>query len=163
VTIPRPLGALFLVVALGPGCSDQGPDDALFAQLDAARDLWTRSRPGRYTYVIEQICDCPPEETGPVRIDVDGESVLSRTYVDGGAVPGELAGLFPTVDQLFTLIGDAIGASAWDVRASYDPGSGVPLSVRIDYEPLEFGEEVAYRTVSLPAPPPATLAGIPGI
>lgn len=155
--------ALLWVTAFGVGCSDQGPEDVLFAQLDAARELWTRSRPGRYAYTLEQVCDCPPEEAGPVRIEVDGASVLSRTYASGAAVPDALAGLFPTVDELFALIGDAIAASAWDVRASYDPGSGVPLSVRIDYEPLEFGEEVAYRTVSLPSALPATLGGVPGI
>jgi hypothetical protein len=163
VTRPRHLGAALLVVAFGQGCSDQGPDELLFAQLDAARDVWTRSRPLRYAYTLEQVCDCPPDEAGPVRIEVDGGSVLSRTYGSGAEVPGGLAGLFPTVDQLFALIDDAIAASAWDVRASYDPGTGVPLSVRIDYEPLEFGEEIAYRTVSLPSALPATLGSAPGI
>ncbi len=158
----------FLVAALvagasGQGCSDQGPDQVLFAQLAAARDRWVAGRPTRYAYTLERVCDCPSDQSGPVRVEVDGASVASRVYLSGATVPEALVSLFPSVDQLFTLIDDAIAAGAWEVRVSYDPGSGVPLNVRIDYEPLEFGEEVAYRTVALPTALAATFGRAPGI
>lgn len=134
------------------GCSDQGPEEELLAQVHSARTRWLAQRPARYVYGLERICSgCTAADQGPVDVTVDRATPVAWRYAgDGPAVPGEIAALFPSVDGLLDLIEDAIRTGAYEVSAQYDAGTGVPLVVRIDYEPFVFDEERYYRVVRLP-------------
>ena len=146
-----------VVLAVGvwlPGCSDQGPDDALLTQVRSARERWEGSRPAVYVYRVERVCgECASEARGTVSVRVEGVTVTERRYDDGAPVPVHVAALFPSVDGLLDLIEDAIAREAYEVSVQYDPVTGVPLVVRIDYEAFTFDEEQYYVVRTPPAPP----------
>jgi len=149
---PRLIVAL-LVTFLGWGCSDQGPEEDLLHHVEAARNRWGAVRPDRYTYGLYRICECLPDMAGPVSVWVQGVEPIDWIYEDGRGVPPSLRPHFPSVDGLLDLIEDAIRTGAWEVTVTYDTDTGVPVDVRIDYEPYVSDEEAYYRVVSMPRPP----------
>jgi hypothetical protein len=140
------------VAALVTGCGDQGPESALLDQVRGARQRWTAVRPAAYDFDLERLCSgCTSREPGPVTVRVRDEEVLTRTYTaDGTPVPADVSPHFLSVDGLLDLIEDAITAEAYEVVVHYDPATGVPRSLRIDYEPLVFDEERSYVVHALP-------------
>lgn len=147
--------AVLLTVALGAAaaCSDQGPVIDSLRQVEAARDRWAAHRLDRYSFDLLRVCDCTSEEAGPVTVTVQGTEPVARYYVSGGEVPASLAARFLSVDGLFDLLESAIRAEAWDITVQYDPTTGVPLQLRIDYEPLDFDDDVSYKVQGLPRAP----------
>ena len=137
-------------------CSDLGPGEGPLAQLEQNRERWQLLRPPSYQYGVERICFCGLESRGPVRVTVTGDDVTDRTYVDSGdPVPPLLADLFPTVDGLFDVLLDAIERDAHRIDVTYDPISGVPLDLWIDYQETLADEELGFsvtETVRLPLP-----------
>ena len=74
-------------------------------------------------------------------------------YVDGGAqVSAQLADLFPDIPGLFAIIADAIARNPFDMAVTYDPTTGVPVDVWIDYVQNIADEELGFRSTDLPAP-----------
>ena len=100
----------------------------------AARARWVRTRPVDYGYVLTRSCYCLDEVVRPVRIEVRGAVVASRTYVaSGAAVDAKWADFFPSIDGLFVTLGNA-GAQGQSVEATYDGQYGYPRTVAIDRE-----------------------------
>lgn len=127
-------------------CSDQGPNVGLLAELQLNRDLWERQGPPSYIYAVERLCFCAGAARGPVRVTVQGSTVLERDYVDTGEpVPETLADLFPTVEGLFDLVASAIAGGAYSVQVDYDEASGVPITIQIDYQRNVADEELGMR------------------
>ena len=144
-----------LLVMLG-ACSDLGPAGGPRAELLRNRETWQRLRPSSYQYGVERLCFCGLEARGPVRVTVVWGDVSDRTYVDSGdPVPAPLGDLFPTVDGLFDVLLDAIEREAHRIDVTYDPISGVPLDLWIDYLETVADEELGFsvtETVRLPLP-----------
>jgi len=139
-------GAVFLGTS---GCGIVDPD-GLQEELDKNRALWASTRPDDYTMTIERICFCSPQGRGPVRLTVRGLDATAWIYLESGeAVPSDLAPFFPTIDGLFEVIADALQRGASEVRVSYDPATGVPFHLWIDYDEHTADEEVGFA-VSLP-------------
>lgn len=149
------LGRMVLVLMLG-ACSDLGPVEGSRAELERNRETWQRLRPSSYEYGVERLCFCGFESRGPVRVTVTGDDVSGRTYIDSGdPVPAPLGELFPTVDGLFDVLFDAIEREAYRIDVTYDPISGVPLDLWIDYLHTVADEELGFsvtETVRLPRP-----------
>ncbi|MBM4183134.1 MAG: hypothetical protein FJ207_02800 [Gemmatimonadetes bacterium] len=138
--------SLLVGCALLAGCSDLGFDVRSLTDLERARSRWERTRPNAYVYAIERLCFCPVEYIGPVRVRVQGDTVLERVYVDSGSpVPSGVADFFPTVDGLFAILADAYSDDADDVRVTYDPVTGVPVDFFIDYMEMAADEELGMR------------------
>lgn len=137
--------SLLLCSSLG-GCADLGFDVRTLTDLERAQRRWERWRPDSYVYSIERLCFCPIEYRGPVRVRVDGDDVVERTYIDTGQpVPAALADGFPAVDGLFVILASAFDEDAHEVRVSYDPESGVPVDFWIDYDEMMADEELGFR------------------
>jgi len=124
--------ALALLPLACAGNGVQGRKDQESAYR-AARERWDRTRPGAYSFVLERPCLCPRELTGPVLVEVRGDSVVSRTYTgDGQPVINESVALFGNMESVFEVVARAIeGADA--LTATYDSVYGFPTSVGIDY------------------------------
>ena len=89
-----------------------------------------------------------------MRVTVTSDQVTDRTYIDSGeAVPALFQDLFPTVDGLFDVLRDAIERQAHRIDVTYDPISGVPLDVFIDYEQNIADEELGFSVVETVGPP----------
>ena len=79
---------------------------------------------------------------------VTADSVTSRVYADDGTpVPAQHAESFPTVDGLFQLILDAIEDDADEIDVVYDPDTGVPLEIAIDFIEMAADDELTVRVV----------------
>jgi uncharacterized protein DUF6174 len=142
------LAAILAVAALG-GCSVLDPDDGQRGELESARERWQREGPGAYRTTQTHVCFCGTEVRGPVMLRVTA-SGTTRTYVaDGRAVPSDLVKFFPTVEGLFDEIESALDEGADQVRVTYDPTTGAPLDVFIDYSERTADEEQGW-TLTLP-------------
>ena len=146
--------ALPLVATLvAAACSDAGtgPGD-LRLEIATHRALWEASRPERYTYALKRLCFCAVEAIGPVRVVVSGDSVISRTYVEGGDTVGpNEVDLFPGVDGLFRVLDDAIASGAADIRVTWDDRLGYPTEISIDYLAMAVDDELGLVITELPA------------
>ena len=127
-----------LAVAISlTGC---GPEAMTLARQ---RALWEAHEPASYTYTLRINCFCPPEYTGPVRVEVLNGEPVSVTYIeDGEATAPDMFARYDTLDKIFDLIADACARGAYEISAEYDPEFGYPTSVYIDYLEYAIDEEL---------------------
>jgi hypothetical protein len=146
----RWLATLLCVVA--SSCSVLDPeDDAQRDELESARSRWEMVGPAAYRTIQNHVCFCGTDLRGPIEIRV-GAAGTTRTYVaDGRAVPSNLVQFFPTVEELFGEIEEALDEGADEVRVTYDPTTGAPLDVWIDYSERTADEEQGWM-LSPPEP-----------
>jgi hypothetical protein len=140
----RSLVALLVAAPLLAGCGDfVGVDDRDREQRELDRN-WRRfvdTAPLSYSYVVRRNCECPYDILRPVEVWVDDGRVEHLIYVDNGLpVPFSYAGAFPSAEELFDIIQDAIDRRARDIDVDYDFTYGYPTSVYIDYD-FGIGDE----------------------
>lgn len=145
---------LIFSIAAGAGACDlfgldAGGDD----ELERNRARWASLALTSYEYVVSRSCFCAPSSLGPVLVRVEDGVVTERSFVDViDPDPGEPGEWFPSVTGLFDIIADAYERDAHDVEVTYDPETGVPLDVYIDYEENIADEELGLTVQSLPVP-----------
>lgn len=143
--------AAVLVCAALAACDSQGPGVVLLDELTRNRARWAEVEPSEYSYAVERLCFCGFAAT-PVRVTVADGVVTDRTFVESGEpVPEQFADLFPSVDGLFEVLLDAIERGAHSIVVTYDPDSGVPLDIAIDYEFNVKDEELGFRVTEVPS------------
>jgi hypothetical protein len=133
---------MIVLTAILAGCTaSTGPG----GEFDAARQRWDELGPADYRMTITRSCECLPEMTGPVRVEVHRGVVATRQYVaTGDAVPAELADLFPTVPGLFAIVEDARRRRAPRMEVTFDPTLGFPARISVDYVATTVDDEVVY-------------------
>jgi len=137
------------------GCSDLGIDLRSLTELERAEARWDRFGPDSYVYAVRRICYCLVEETGPVRVRVEGGVAVEWTYVaTADPLPESARPRFPTVDGLFDILREAYAEDAHDILVSYDPDLGYPTEFSIDYEEQVADEELGMRITEEPLPIP---------
>lgn len=138
---------LALVVALNVAgsCSTAEHSTGPTRDLATAQARWQRNRPDAYEVTVGRGCFCPPEAVRPVIVRVRGAAVESRRYADTGLpVPDNIAPAYPTVDELFAIIGRAQDEGAAKVDVQYHPWLGYPVSVYIDHSFMIADEEQSF-------------------
>lgn len=115
------------------------------AALASARARWAAAGSDSYTLTLERSCFCPEEYRGPFAVTVRGGAVASVTLRDQ-ALPADRA---LSVDGLFDLIADAYARDAARVDVTYDPATGHPTQIYIDYLAQAADEEVGYTVSDL--------------
>jgi hypothetical protein len=156
--------ALALLVALAASCSDEGitgtssqfADDRgrTRSELLAARQVWRVAGPRDYRFRFRQSCFCAPAVTAPVLVTVRGAQVVSAVYAeDGRPVAASDLGRYPSVEELFSRVEQAIATEAYEIRASYDPRLGYPTTVFVDQSPRIADEEQRLEASDLVALP----------
>jgi len=135
-------------------CSDLGPEKDAYQTNKA---LWESVGPRSYVYAVRRGCFCPVEAIGPVRVTVVDGVPRTRIYVESGeAVDPLLGGSFPTVAGLFQIIGEAIELPAHQVDVTYDPVTGMPTDIYIDYSENTVDEETSFTVTEDPQAPPTS-------
>jgi hypothetical protein len=138
------LRAVLVAVAAG-ACTDSTPTGLGF-DFYAARSRWRARHPDSYAYTLERSCFCGHLVTSPVVIEVIGDAVQSRRYVETGApVDPGLADAFPPIDGLFEIIENAARNGAAQLDVTYDPALGFPTQIAIDGRTNIADDEVTYR------------------
>ncbi|MHB1193915.1 MAG: DUF6174 domain-containing protein [Longimicrobiales bacterium] len=142
-----------VLVLLGSACKDQGPDtEGFLDDIAQHRAIWESKRPSSYVYELERWCNCPKEEQGPVRVNVEGTLVVERRYPETGAVvASSLNSAFPAVDGLFDMLEDAARREPWSINVYWDAELGYPRDFYVDFESNVLYDELSYRVVTAPA------------
>lgn len=128
---PRP-------VAAEPGPTVEttdGDHGAMRAALASARTRWRTNAPsGGYTYRTRPICFCPAADN-EITVGPDGR-VRSQRTIEGAPEADP-----PTVEQLFTVLDEAVAGDAARIRASFDLRYGYPVAYFVDYDERLADEE----------------------
>lgn len=138
----RPMLALALSVVVLAGCrSPAGPGQVLVA----ARARWAETGIRDYSITVQRICECTPEQAGPVVVEVRDGVAVSRTYASSGAaVDAGAASRFPTIERLFEILDEAARNRTPRVDATYDSQLGYPTYVAVDPDRLVADDESIY-------------------
>jgi len=146
------LGTALLMPALVACDNITGVDDLSREQdrLDRSWSRFQRSAPLSYSYTVRVDCACPRDQTRPVTVWVDRGSVEYLLYADDGSpVPLSYTWAFPSAEQLFDTIQDAIDRRADYIQVDYDFTYGYPTNVYIDYDRRVADEELSMTTWGL--------------
>ena len=116
--------------------------------LARARARWQTANLHSYSFVLTPVCFC---DTRAIRVVVQNDAVVSRTYVDGGAtVAATFFSDIDTVGEMFATIERGIDQHAPTVSALYDE-SGVPIQAFIDWQANVYDEELGWTVTDLTA------------
>jgi hypothetical protein len=146
------VGVALLVSPIIACDSITGVDDLSRAQseLDRNWDRFQSSAPLSYSYTVRVACDCTSDVTRPVTVWVDRGSIEYVLYADDNRpVPLSISNSFPSVEQLFDAIQDAIDRQADYIDVDYDVTYGYPTNVYIDYDRRTADEELSLTTWGL--------------
>jgi hypothetical protein len=117
---------------------------------ESAQARWQRSGPDDYTFTVRYSCFCATY--GAWRVDVeDGKVVGTRPLLDerpAGSRPNESR---RPVDEL---LADAVRAEAGEaatIDAEYDPDTGVPTRVSIDWIANAIDDEISWEITAFRA------------
>lgn len=138
--------AVALATVLGGCTSTTGPG----GELDVARQRWAERGPSDYRITIQRSCECTPEMSGPVIVEVVDGAVTARAYAaSGAAVAAEYAELFPAVPGLFAIVDEARRERAPRMEVTYDPELGYPSRISVDWNATTVDDEVTYLATDL--------------
>ncbi|MGQ0537916.1 MAG: DUF6174 domain-containing protein [Gemmatimonadaceae bacterium] len=111
--------------------------------LERARDRWRAANVYEYEITVDRRCECL--YTGAIRMLVrSGVPVAAVDRFSGFPVAGHVLRYYPSVEELFDLIDDALYGSADDVDVSYDGVYGYPRLTSIDYSRAYVDDELHF-------------------
>ena len=131
--------------------SDTDTDTDTDTALEEARDLWDAAAIDEYEFILQWHCFCPKEMAGPALLAVEDDTVVSATYVSGGAV--DPAFRTETIDTLFDVLSAAYAKGASSVTAKYDAKLGYPTLAFIDYDAKADDDELGFEVSSFTTKP----------
>lgn len=137
--------AVSLVVPLTVGCDgifDPSYNDE--RDLERARDRWFATNAYEYEVTVDRRCECL--YTGPIRMLVRGGTpVAAVDRYSGAQVPLSVLRYYPSVEELFDLIDDAIYGRTANVDVSYDRTYGFPRVTYIDYDRFYTDDDITFE------------------
>lgn len=127
----------------------------LSERLAAARAIWQQAGIAQYEYGYNKFCECHAETPPETLVSVDAgvvTDVRHRMAKTGDIVPARDGSfdLYWTIDDLFGLLERASNGTA-SVQADFDPQTGVPQRLYIDYMPDLIGDEIDVRVTAFEA------------
>jgi len=140
--MPRFMLVLLLAVASCAGST--GPTDPA-SELALSRARWFNRGVTDYQFTIARLCECAPESSGPVVVEVRNGVVSERKYASGISVDPQYSDLFTSVPGLFDLIDEAIRRDAAGLAVRYNGSFGYPESIQIDWVAGAVDDEVSYH------------------
>jgi hypothetical protein len=136
-------------MALAAGCdlTELTLEERAKEELSFQRRRWETSDITSYRYLLQVDCDCGAAQERPVVIEVrNGQTVDVRYHDDGAPADRQLFARFDTVDDLFTLIDQALRSDGSSVAVLYEHrySLGYPESVLLDYSEFVKGDELGF-------------------
>lgn len=142
--------ALAAVAACGDG-TGPGGRDALRLVGELAK--WQSERPSSYRYDFHRSCFCLASVTAPVRLSVTGAAVTEVVSLATAPSWPYAVSLdpqyYPTVEQLFEVIAEAIRADVYRLEVDYDEALGYPRRIVIDRDVNTVDDELTLTAGSL--------------
>lgn len=151
----RRLGLLASLVALGTTLAVTACSETLGVTvegLETHRARWEAAGLTAYLYEYSRQCECGPEMLRPARLEVQGGSVTRVTFLDNAqTLENPPADAFPTIDDLFDHIEEAVRMDAASLVVTYDPTLGYPTLISVDYRRDIADDEFVIRASNLEA------------
>ncbi len=116
------------------------------AKLDAARALWEKNGPDKYTFDLAWLCFCP--NSGNItRISVENGQIVSAVNPSTGQpVDESYGGRQMTVDELFDWIQTGLDTDSGNVlELSFERDLGYPISASVDWIVGALDDESAFQ------------------
>jgi len=136
------LAALLLFAATG--CTD--PTGSLGVpgadRISAQRALWESQNIDDYTFETRRLCFCG--FVGWLEVTVEGGVVQSITVLEQEDVPASVAEEYPTVDELFDILAEAVEKDAVRIDVTWHETLGYPETFYIDYSRNIADEELGH-------------------
>ncbi|HEX5018008.1 MAG TPA: DUF6174 domain-containing protein [Actinomycetes bacterium] len=132
-----------------PEASTPAPPEGLDAQAEAAWTRWHEQEMDDYSYRLDVGCFCPAIHNVKVEVQDDHVVTLGGEDYRAAQVIG-FADSEPTIEALFAVLGRAL-SKADDVEVAYDPDTGVPTSISVDWIANAIDDEIGYQ-ISVPEP-----------
>lgn len=133
------LMAIACAALFGAACSGDATGirlldgQAIRAELAHNETKWSALALTDYRYAFRRVCDCTPDATAAVEIEVRGGSVSRVRLLSTGTDVAPGSGYWPTVDELFDEIRLALDEGATGIHVRYDPVYGYPLEIAIEW------------------------------
>ncbi|NNF03828.1 MAG: hypothetical protein HKN17_05115 [Rhodothermales bacterium] len=112
-----------------------------------ARAQWMAHQDGDYSFVLTRLCECLQAGDYWIQVEDGRISIVQQTW-DHAFLPEEAFDAFPTIEDLFDVIDRAIQESAAELHYSFDPDTGYPASIEIDWVRPAVDDEITYRVRS---------------
>lgn len=137
--------SLVLLVPLLTACSGVfDPDYNEERDFERARDRWYASGAYEYEVTVDRQCQCL--YTGPIRMLVrGGVPIAAVDRYSGAPVSSSVLRYYPSVEELFDLIDDALYGRSNDVDVSYDHSYGYPRRTYIDYDSFYTDDDLHFE------------------
>lgn len=146
--VRRHLSLLALVLIGGLYGCGTAPFELTLSALENQRARWEESGVVDYRFDYRERCVCGQSAMLRATIEVRDGRVTSVS--DTGAPPGtEPLTAFPTIDDLFDRIEEAIRDEAAALSVSYDPVLGYPTEIIIDFDYGAEQDEVTIDATGL--------------
>ncbi|MDX1579136.1 MAG: DUF6174 domain-containing protein [Gemmatimonadota bacterium] len=143
------LGLVMIGAAAAAGCGGT-PFELTQATLEDHRARWLRAGIVDYRYEHVRRCECLAAITQPAVVEVRRGLVTSVVYAGTGEPAGATEQrFFPTVEDLFEVIDDAIRQRAASLVVSYHESLGYPTSISIDYDTQVADDEFSIDATGL--------------
>ncbi|MDB5970812.1 MAG: putative lipoprotein [Hydrocarboniphaga sp.] len=148
--IVRVMGYSLLLVATLTACGGSDKQDAGVAALTAAQKSWSDAMIDDYQFTLTVACFCGSSTTdagpGEYVVIVKDDVIESAFEKDSGEyLNADQAAALPTIDGLFTIIGDAYDDDADHVDVVYDATRGYPMDITIDPISGAADDEIEYH------------------
>ncbi len=131
-----------------------GNNDSALASLLENQQKWENSglKQSGYSFRLDRSAFAPQESIRPTNNYVTPDGTAFDLFADNGQhVPDDYNHANATVDSLFDEIKAAIDSGADNVQVEYDPTSGYPTSIFIDFNQQIADEELSLRVSNLNA------------
>ena len=99
------------------------------ANMNAARKVWNKNPPKRYSFELEYVYNAPKFMRGPFGVEVDNGKIVSVVETESGeAANYAYTPAIPTVEDIFGVIESKLDRATY-VKVDYDDQSGLPRTM----------------------------------
>lgn len=150
--------SLLLLSACGGGdlLIDKGKENS--NALEMNKEKWALRNVKSYQYQLRISCFCMQDVTANKQVTVSDGVVTDAFFVQTSAhLTAEELTRVKTIDELFSIVANAINDKAYMLEVTYNKEYGYPEAISIDYQKDVADDEVVYYANNLLGIPPVTI------
>lgn len=116
-------------------------------RIRTQRAIWEAQQLDSYVFETRRVCFCA--FVGWLEVSVAGGTVQQVTALEEEDVPAWATADYPTVDELFDILEEAVVQDAAQIEVTWHASMGYPESFYIDYSKNVADEELGHDIRSL--------------
>ena len=134
--------ALALVCLSACGDSLTAVNERGGERIRTQRAIWEAQQLDNYVFETRRVCFCG--FVGWLEVSVSGGSVQQVTALEDENAPAWATEDYPTVDELFDILEEAVAQDAAQIEVTWHASMGYPESFYIDYSKSIADEELGH-------------------